>query len=415
MIKLVYIIILFILWAFFAGSETAFISASRFKLNNLRRKGKKSASVAYFLLDRPERLLGTSLVGTNISLVLSANLMAMLLYELFGEAKPIVSVVVLTIASLVCCEIVPKNIAIKKSLRLTLLFAFPMYTFYFIFWPIGKIFTYITMGIMKLGGIDGTGRLPTLFRKREDVEIFLTASLGKGLTKDEQRYFVDSLDFGRKVLADILVPLVDITAVPQDAKVKDCINFIETHSKSYIPVYKGRIDNIVGVLYARDVVNMNKNLSVKHLINEPVFVPENKNINELYRELFEMDIPVVFSVDEYGGITGISTIYDIGEEIIGKISGYEDKASLIVKLREQEYLCDGDVEIEELSDLLSIDIEQGVYSTLNGLMSYALGRVPKKGDAIIERGYRFSVEKGSRTRAELIKVAKVSDPTAHNT
>ena len=407
MIKLVYIVILFALWAFFAAAETAFISTSRFKLNNLRRKGSKRATFAYFLLERPERLLGTSLVGTNISLVLSANLTALLFFEFFGETKPIVSISILTVASLVFCEIIPKNLAIKKGLGITLLFAFPMYIFYFVFYPVGKLFTIITEAVMRLGGIAGTGTLPTIFKRREDVEIFLTASLSKTLSKDERRYFVDSLDFGRKILSDIIVPLVDITAVPEDSKIKDCIKFIETHGRPYIPVYRGRIDNIVGILYARDIVDMNRNLTVNKVMKDPVFIPENKSIDQLYRELFEIDIPVVFSVDEYGGITGMSTIYDIGEEVIGKISGLEGTESLVVRLHDNEYLCDGDVEIDELVSLLSIDIETGTYTTLNGMMSSVLGRVPKKGDVILTEGYRFYVERGSRTKAELIRISRV--------
>ena len=216
MSKLVYILILFVAWAFFAGSETAFISTSRFKLNNLKKKGNRRAGVASFLLERPERLLQTSLVGTNIALVLSANLTSLLLLDLFGEPKPVISISVLTIASLIFCEIIPKSLAIKKGLKLTLLFSFPLYVFYFIFFPVGKIFTFLTKAVMKVGGVSGSGRLPTLFRRREDVEIFLMASLSKKLSRDERRFFVDSLDFGEKVLSDILVPLVDIDAVPDD-------------------------------------------------------------------------------------------------------------------------------------------------------------------------------------------------------
>ncbi len=151
---------------------------------------------------------------------------------------------------------------------------------------------------------------------------------------------------------------------------------------------------------------MNKNLSLTTIMKEPVIVPEHKNIDALYRDLFEMDVPVVFSVDEYGGITGMSTIYDIGEEVIGKIS-FEDAKSPLMKLRENEYICDGEVEIDDLVDELSIDIETGEYTTLNGMMSSMLGRVPKKGDTIVVEGYRFSVEKGSRTEAELIKISRV--------
>jgi putative hemolysin len=406
MIKLAYIVILFSLWAFFAGSETAFISTSRFKLNNLKKKGKKNASIACYLLERPERLLQTSLVGTNIALVLSANLTSLLLYDLFGEAKPVISIFVLTIASLICCEIIPKNLAIKNGLKLTLLFSFPLYVFYFIFFPIGKVFTFITKAVMKIVGVSGTGRLPTLFKRREDVEIFLTASLAKTLNRDERRFFVDSLDFGSKVLSDILVPLVDIDAVVYDCRVKDCIGLIEEKKRSYLPVYTERIDNIIGVLYAQDLVTTNRNLPVGSLMKKPYYMPESKNINELYRELYETDTPVVFAVDEYGGVTGMSTFYDIGEEVIGKISGFEDKKSLIVKLRENEWLCDGETEIDELKDHLKTKFKEGPYTTLNGMLSNTLGRIPEKGDELILGGYSFFVEKSSLTKAILIKVSR---------
>jgi putative hemolysin len=338
--------------------------------------------------------------------VLSANLTSLLLYDLFGEAKPVISVFVLTIASLICCEIIPKNLAIKNGLKLTLLFSFPLYVFYFIFFPIGKVFTFMTKAVMKIGGISGTGRLPTLFKRREDVEIFLTASLAKTLTRDERRFFVDSLDFGSKVLSDIIVPLVDIDAVPNDSRVKDCIGLIKEKNRSFLPVYIDRIDNIIGVLYTQDLVTMNRNLSIGSLVKKPHYIPESKNINELYRELYETDAPVVFAVDEYGGVTGMSTLYDIGEEVIGKISGIEDDKSLIAKLRENEWLCDGEVEIDELKDQLRIKFEEGSYTTLNGMMSSALGRVPKKGDKLTVDGYSFFVEKSSMTKALLIKISR---------
>ncbi len=405
MAKVIYIIILLMLWAFFAASETAFISVSRFKLNNLKKKGKKRASLAYYLLERPERLLATSLVGINISLVLSANITALLFFNIFGRPKPIISIAVLTFVSLIFCEIIPKNLAIKKSLNVTILTSIPMYIFYIAFFPIGKIFAFLSKALIRLINISHTGLILNLFKRKEDVEIFLKASLQKRLTEDERKYFVDSLDFGKKVLSDIMTPLVEIHALPQTEKIKECHSFISKYRNSYIPVYNKRIDNIIGVIYVQDLFNVNKNLPLSHMIREPLFIPETKNINELYRELYEKDIPIVFAVDEYGGITGMSTIYDIGEEVIGKISGFEDKKSLIVRLKEGEYLCDGEVEIDEISDILSIDIDSNAFITLNGLISSKIGRVPKKGDYIVTNGYRFSVEEGSNRKAELIRIS----------
>ena len=135
-------------------------------------------------------------------------------------------------------------------------------------------------------------------------------------------------------------------------------------------------------------------------------MPERKNINELYRELYEKDVPVVFAVDEHGGVTGMATIYDIGEEVIGRISTLEKQKELIVKVRDGEYLCDGEVEIDELSYLLSFEPRFTDVTTLNGLLLKDLGRIPKKGDVVDELGYRFMVEKSSRKRAELIRILK---------
>jgi CBS domain containing-hemolysin-like protein len=261
---------------------------------------------------------------------------------------------------------------------------------------------------MRVAGISYTGSLPSIFKRREDVEVFLRTSLKSHLTEDESRYFVDSLDFGMKDLSAIMIPLVDIKALPHDLRVKDCLYFIKTVRKAYIPVYRERIDNIIGVVYAQNIIHLNKNLPITEVLEKPLFAPESKNINMLYRELHEKEIPIVFVVDEWGGITGMSTIYDIGEEVIGKITGFEDKKSLIVKLRKGEYLCDGEVEIDEISDMLSIDIEHGNIITINGLLSSTLGRVPQKGDSIKVKDYMFLVERSTKTKAELIKILAIN-------
>ena len=215
---------------------------------------------------------------------------------------------------------------------------------------------------------------------------------------------MDSLDFGTKELSDIMIPLVEIHALPSTAKVKNCYHFISKYKKFYIPIYNERIDNITGFIYTHDLFGVDKNLSISSLIKEPVFIPENKNINELYRELYEKDIPIVFAVDEHGGVTGMGTVYDIGEEIIGKVSSIEDRKNLIIKIRDGEYLCDGDVEIDEVNNILSLEIDTVDFTTLNGLILKKLGKIPEKKDFTDYDGYRFIVEKSNKKRAELIRV-----------
>jgi len=404
-INVIILAILFLFWAFFAGSETAFVSTNRFKLYNLKKRGRKSAQIASYLIEKPERLLSTTLVGTNLALVLTSNLVARYYLELFGQPRPFLSLLTITIFSLIFCEVIPKNIALVRNLHWTLFSSLPLFAFFILFFPVGKVFSFLTKVVIRLLGIPHAGIIQSLFKRKEDVKFFLSTHLASHYSEDESRYFQDSLDFGEKRLSDVMIPLVDVLAIPDTAKVRDCYEFVTTHHKYSIPVFRERIDNIIGLLNARDFLDVDKKLQVSLIMHDPVFIPENKNISELYREAYEKGWSTVFAVDEYGGITGLATIYDIGEEIIGRIDTIKEKR-FIVQVVDDEYLCDGDIEIDDLERLLSLEIEHEEFSTLNGLFLQELGRIPEKGDTLTMEGYRFIVVKGSSKKADLIRIKK---------
>ncbi len=279
--------------------------------------------------------------------------------------------------------------------------------FYILFYPVILVLSVVTRIFIKIVGIEYTGLIPSIFKEKEDVRIFFQVSIGKQFDREKTRYFVDSLDFGTKILADIQIPLVDIKAIKYESSIGDAVNFIKKYHKSVIPVYKSRIDDIVGVVMPRSILNQQKDRPVSEVMDDPKFVPETKSINDLYREMFENDIAVVFGVDEHGGVTGLATIYDIGEEIIGKISSLEEKKNLIVKISPTEYLVDGDVEIDELNHLLAIDLGAEGVNTLNGLVTKVLGRIPEKGSTIKLKNCIITVEKSSKKRAELLRVKRL--------
>jgi CBS domain containing-hemolysin-like protein len=248
--------------------------------------------------------------------------------------------------------------------------------------------------------------ITALFTKKDDVKFFLTTQLQPHFTRDQSSYILESLDFSKKRLSDIMVPLVEIHALPDTARVKDCYDFVREYDEFFIPIYSKRIDNIVGIVSVKDILNVDKNLQISSVMREPVFIPESRSIGQLYRELYDKDLRVIFAVDEHGGVTGMANLYDIGEEIIGKIGDREEDVP-VMRIREGEFLCKGNVEIAELNDLLSIEIEQKDFTTLNGLMIKELGRIPVKGDTITLHGYRFIVERGSKRRAELIRIIRI--------
>jgi CBS domain containing-hemolysin-like protein len=396
---------LLFMWAFFAGSETAFVSINRFRLYNLKKRGRRSAILASFLLEKPDRLLSTTLVGTNLALVLSSNLIARFYLNLFGQPRPLISLLTITIISLIFCEVLPKNFALVRNLRWTLLSSVPLFIFYIVFFPISQIFTFLTKVVIRLIGIPHTGFVQSLFKKKEDVKFFISNHLESHYTEDESRYFHDTVDFGEKRLSDVMVPLVDILAVPDTSKIRDCLEFVANHHRYSIPVYRKRIDNVVGIITAREIIDVDRNKQVSTIMQDPVFIPESKNISELYREAYEQGFSTVFAVDEYGGIVGLATMYDIGEEIVGRIDSMEAK-SLITRIQNGRYLCDGDVEIDDLEHMLGLEIEHDDFTTLNGLFLQKLGKIPRKGDTLTVMGYTFTVIKGSTKKADLIGIQK---------
>ncbi len=393
-------------WAFFAGSETAFVSANRFKLYSMRKKGVPGTRPVYHLLEKPERLLSTTLVGTNIALVLAANLTALLYFSMFGRPRPVLSMLTITVLSLVFCEVLPKNIALNNNLQWSLASGPLMYFFYIIFFPVGKIFSFLARIVMRIMGVH-TGEKHGLFRHKDDVRFFLSTHLESRMTRDESKYFTDSLEFSEKTLSDIMTPLVEINALPSTATVHDCIDFVGGYGRASIPIFNTRIDDIIGVVYSDELLGKDKNTYVSDIMHEPAFFPESKNLGELYRELYQRKIPTVFAVDEFGGVTGLATIYDIGEEVTGRITGIE-KQNLIMEVRKGEYICSGDVEIDDIDHLLSISIGHQNFTTLNGLLTKNLGKIPESGNFIIVQGYKFIVEQSSKKRAELVRIQKVT-------
>ncbi len=400
--NIVFIIILYVFWAFFAGTETAFVSVNRFKLQNLRKKGRPAHKTAFFLIQKPERILSTTLVGTNICLVLSANIISRTYLQLFGRTRPLLALATATLLSFILCEVMPKTYALRKSLFWTTVTAFPLFFFYIFFFPVSMVFSFLSVLIIRLMGLSHSRNVRSLIKGKEDVRHFLNTHLGSRFSVEESRYFLDTLDFGRKILHEVMVPLIELHALTEKDLIKDCYDFVQQVEKEYIPIYRNRIDNIIGVVYIRDLLYEDRSHNLSGVMKDPVFVPETKNIGELYRECYERNIPLVFAVDEHGGVTGAATVYDIGEEVVGKIAIEEQKP--ISRVGDREYLCSGDTEIDELNGALGTNIEGERYTTVNGLILHELGRIPRTGDSFIVDGYRFTVEKGSARRSELVRV-----------
>ena len=402
-------IILIAFWAFFAGAETAFISTNKIKLKTLKQKNNKRAIIAYFLIEKPERLLTTTLIGTNICLVPAANLTALTFFKIFESPKPFLSLFTITILSLIVCEILPKNLGIKKSLSFTLNSAIPMYFFYIVFYPFGKLFSYLVTIIVRVTGYRYTGFGPRIFSQKRDLKILLRTTLRNKFKRDHTRFFFETLDIGKRIIGDIMVPLVEIKGIDVNSSFQKVVSYFKKNKTNFAPVYEGRVDNIIGVVFSSDVLEHREAFSLRQVIKKPVFVPENKKIHELYKEMYEKDIPVVFTVDEHGGVTGMITPYDIGAEVVGELGETKFHAPTLIRVSENEFLCSGELPFDILIDNLGIEIPEEGFTNINGFLLKEFGRIPVAGEFIDRAGYRFIIENSTERKIILVRIKKLVD------
>lgn len=396
-------------WAFFSGTETAFISTNKIKLRSLKQKNNKRAVIAHFLLEKPERLLSTTLIGTNLCLVTAANLAARTFFKLYETPKPFLSLFIITILSLIVCEILPKNLGIKRSLSFTLNAAILMYFFYILFFPFGKIFSFLVTIIIRITGYRYTGFGPGIFSHKKDIKILLRTSLRNKFKREHTRFFIETLDIGRRTIADIMIPLVEIKGIEVNSSIQKVLNYFKKNKSNFAPVYEERIDNIVGVVFVSDVLEYREVFSLKKLLRKPVFIPENKKIYQLYKEMYENDIPVVFAVDEHGGVTGMITPYEIGGEVVGELGETGFHGPTLVKISEGEYLCSGELQFDVIVESLGIDIPEEGFTNINGFLLKEMGRIPLEGEFIDRAGFRFMVEKSTERKINLVRIKKLGE------
>src|SRR3990172_6360229 len=351
MIPFLFILIgcLVLLEAFFSGSEMALISCDRTKIRHLAGEGVKGARVAERLLPRPDRLLATTLVGTNLCVVISATAATLLCLFLLGEGRQYYATLLLTPFKIAPSERDP----------------------------------YITREELK-------------FLVQEDRH---QADLDTG----ERRMIHKIIDFGETTVQEVMIPLIEVVAVPASATVAEAVAVVSEHQFSRIPVFEERIDQIVGIVHAFDLLSAGPETPLAPLIRPAVYVPETKLVADLFQEMRRGRFHMAVVVDEYGGVVGIVTIEDLLEEIVGEIEDEYDEEPLPLKrLPDGSYLVDARLEVERLSDALGIQLPAGEYDTLGGFLLHLFQKIPDTVEEVQYGGMRFVV--AASDKRSIVKV-----------
>jgi CBS domain containing-hemolysin-like protein len=417
---LILAIIALVFSALFSGTEIAYVTADRVRVElDVKKGGPVNRIIGRFYRDA-DFFISTILVGNNIMLVIYGMGAAAVIepwlnsYHLNQAVVLILSTLISTGIILLTGEFFPKSIfRINPNISLKV-FALPIYLFYLALYPVSLFTTWLSKVLMKLFGIKG-GNQQSRLLSVGDLNSYLDRTIDevnptKSPVENEVKIFHNALDFSTTHIRDCMLPRNEVVAVNIDSTTRQELSDLFTSSgRSKIVVYGGDIDNVLGYIHVSELFNPESNW--KEHLKPVIFAPETLLANKLMRRLLAEKRSMAVVVDEFGGTAGLVTLEDLVEEIFGDIQDEHDTGRPMARMIEPGvYECSGRVEIENLRENLHIDIpEDDDYQTLAGYILHHVGQIPAEGDRIEIAGKIFTIVKGSATRLELIRIEEAPE------
>jgi len=423
------IVILILANGFFAASEYALISARKSRIAQLAQKGSRKAKLVRRLQSQPDSFVaaiqvGITLVGTLASVVGGATLVSKLNEYLSASSIPFLSkfagslaigAVVVTIAflTLVIGELVPKRLGLQHSTKISLAVVNTIRVFMWLaFVPI-RILTFASRLVLRILGLHG--RSPGGQITEDEIVQIISEGKSKGeFSQEEQDLVSNVFEFTETTVHKIMTPRTDISAVNSDWNTDKALEFITIEGFSRYPVFKDSIDNVVGMIYTRDIINVfqHKALIILHdIMRTPFFVPDSKNISELLKDFQRLQLHMAIVLDEFGGTAGVVTMEDILEEIVGEIwDEYDAEEQDYRKNPDGSIVISSRMDIDDFNEVMDTNLPEDLADTMGGFIYTYLGEIPAAQQVIHYEDLRFTVVEKTGHRIEKIKVTRVKHP-----
>ncbi|HOJ18889.1 MAG: HlyC/CorC family transporter [Ignavibacteriales bacterium] len=416
LVKYVSLVFLIIFSAFFSGSEVAFFSIDKKKAKDLLSDHSLILKYSLRLLEYPRRLLVAILIGNNV-VNIAASIISVTIAlgiakdaNLSEELVITVQIILLTAVIILFGELIPKIWATKAPLSFMKAVAFPLYWISALIFPVSELITELLVVFYKFIKTDKSKGALT----REDIHHLAKIGHERGTLEDHEQELIQSLVSVKTVIVrEIMRPRVDMVAVSTDSSLEEVLQTISESGHSRIPLYKEDLDEIVGIIYAKDLLKFLKDKTQKErfspltIARKALFIPETKLSNELMKEFQEKKMHLAIVVDEYGGTSGLVTLEDILEEIIGEIRDeYDKEEEEISKISENTYIAKGSISISELNENLNlgIDLSNADYDTLGGFVFNQAEEIPKEGYSFEFNQTRFTVKEVANKRIKKIQI-----------
>jgi len=397
--------------AFFSGSEIAMVSASRPLLRSKMQNGDRGALLAEKYLEAPETLLATTLLGTNLAVVTFSVIVTVYLAQGGYDGGEFLAVLMVTPFTLLMGEVIPKTLFQQRADELVTRLIFPLHVASLLLRPLVLIIGGFAQGVSRLFGSD----VQRAFVTRQELSLLLDAAEAEGIqaeiTESEREMITNLLEMSDDTVANVMLPLSEITAIPQETSVAEAVREVADKQHSRMPVYEGRVDNIVGVLHVFDLLQVGaheRDAQIKKLARPAHYVPESFLAVDLLGELQGSGKTMAVVVDEYGGAVGVVTVEDLLEEIVGEIEDeHDDVGSLIVAERPGVWSVEAKASVERVNHELGLRLpEDDSYESIAGLILHELRRLPTEGETVLLGDVTLRVVKASNRAVEQVQLLR---------
>jgi CBS domain containing-hemolysin-like protein len=426
--EIVLLLVLMSINALFAMARSALINVRKARLRQLIDEGVGSARTAERLAEDATRLLATTQLGMMLTsffaggvvAVISAPPLASVMPPWLGDASyPVAFVLVLFVTALVMlifAELVPETIGLHYSERLALWLGPPLAVISIIVMPLVRLMVWLSNVISRLFGAQPRGDMP--FVTEEEIKTLVDAGEEEGVIQEEEKEMIFSIfDLEDTLAREVMVPRIDVVALHVRTPMLEALDTIMKAGHSRIPVYEETIDNVQGLLYAKDLLPYlregRSDVPLSSILRQAYFIPETKKASDLLPDLQQRRVQMAVVVDEYGGVAGLVTIEDLLEEIVGEIQDeYDTEEPFVEFISDNEYVFDARVDLDDLNRLMDVALPTDDSDTLGGFIYAALGKVPAVGDQVAFKDMGFTVESVAGRRIKKVRVERHALPEA---
>ncbi len=385
--------ILIALSSFFSSSETALTSVNQIRLRQRATEGDKKSMTVLKLLEKPQDVISSILIGNNIVNIASSAVATVFFTQLLGGSGPVVATVVMTILVLIFGEVLPKTAAQQQPEMISRKVAKPISRMTTLFKPAVFLLSALSGLVTKLL-FSHVDEAPTI--TEEEFKTLVEVGEEEGVLQREERAYIDNvLDFSSATASDMMKPRTSVVALDVEASEEEILELLKDNRYSRIPVYEDSIDHIIGILYMKDVVRLlaqGETIRLREILRDPYFIGESAVADRIFRELKSRNLSIAVVVDEYAGTSGIITMEDILEELVGNIDDeYDLENSAVIFLESGVYLVDPELRIDEINDYFHMTLESEKSDSIGGFVIELLDRIPKQGDVVRYGDILFTV------------------------